>query len=144
MSSPSGSESLPLVWVSKHHRLPQTCITCGMFTDQLVSVKYTHNEQRAVSSGEATSKIALGCLLHLLGPIGWIVAMMLAGDDKQANGNKTVSVSGKIKVPQCRMCAGQAKVKAVNGNMSNGSFAFEVHPRFAARLQAVNVEDASR
>ncbi len=74
MSSLSGSESLPIVWVSKHHKLPETCITCGMFTDHGVTVKYSHNEQRTVSTGEATSKIAFGCLLHLLGPIGWIVA----------------------------------------------------------------------
>ena len=143
MSQFPGSDSLPLVWISKQHKLPETCITCGMFTDHHVAVKYTHNEQRTVSSGEATSKIALGCLLHLLGPIGWIVAMMLAGDEDHANAEKTVSVSGKIKVPQCRLCAGQNKVVAVDGNMTNGSFAFVAHPRFAERLHAVNVEEMS-
>ena len=132
--------SRPVVWINKHELLPDTCITCGMFTDSCVTAKSVQQHQRAVSSGEVNSRMALGCMLHFLGPFGWMVAAMLSGGESDQSTQKTVTTRSKVRIPCCRLCAGQQIPKPVRSNAIEGRFEFEVHVRFQERLVAMRKE----
>lgn len=113
-----------------------------MFTDHKVRTSLVQQQQRVVAAGGANSQVvALGCLLHLLGPVGWILAAILhGGDSKRESTQKTVTVKAKMKVPCCRLCAGQGIPGPVDGNIQSGRFAFEVHPNFQQRLKTMRQE----
>ena len=101
-------------------------------------VRFAEKKQKTVSTGEETTKVALGCLLHLLGPVGWLLAAILhSGESRDNAGQKTVKLKDKIKVPNCRLCNGQTKLDTVDGNAAAGQFAFEVHPRFQEELNVL-------
>lgn len=103
-----------------------------MFTDHRVKSKFVYSYQKTVPGGESGTKVALGCLLHLLGPIGWILATIMNGGEGEVE--KTVSKKASIRVPCCRLCAGQRVPEAIDGTPQESRFLFEVHPRFADRL----------
>ncbi len=130
--------TLKPVWLHKRERLPDTCITCGMFTHHRVSAKAVEQQRRKVAASETNSKLALGCLLHLLGPMGWILAALLHnGANETSMVEKTVTVRGTIKVPCCRLCAAQCLPTPEQARMAEGQFAFQAHPRFQERLQTL-------
>jgi len=70
-SFPNGT--FPTIAIHAGEPLPNTCITCGMFTDHLVKSKFLMMTQKSVAAGESGSKVALGCLLHLLGTVWFII-----------------------------------------------------------------------
>lgn len=137
MSDPYGSP----IWLHKHERFPNTCIDCGMFTDHLVTAKAIQQHQTKVAANESQTDLAVGCLLHLLGPVGWILAALLQGGSSPGQTvEKTVTTRGSIKVPCCRLCAAQKLPKPLQAKISAGQFAFQAHPRFAERLYVLRQE----
>jgi len=109
-----------------------------MFTDQRITVKYATHQQQVVAKGDS-GPLLLGCLLHLLGPIGWIIAMALhSKSDEQKTALKSVKVKGKIQVPQCALCVSEQRAVPVDGEVRSGQYAFEVHPNFLRRYESAN------
>ncbi len=126
-----------IVWISKSDNLPQRCCTCGMYTDKLTKATHTSVESRAVSSN-GTSKLVLGCLLHLLlGPIGWLISLMFQ-DDESATTTKTTKHKHQIKMPQCLLCRGQYRIAPLTVDSSGRRFAFQVHPEFIRHFENEN------
>jgi hypothetical protein len=128
-------------WILKHERLPDTCLSCGMFTDHRVTARAVQQQQRSVPVSETNSQLAMGCLLQLLGPVGWILAAILqSGRDSQAMTEKTVTLRGKIRIPCCRLCSGQTAPQPVEADIPAGRYAFDAHFRFVERLRTLRDE----
>ena len=128
----------PSIWIQSGETLPDTCITCGMFTDQRMKSKYTHRVQKTVAT-ESGGMVALGCLLHLLGPIGTIVSALLSGGAGKTT-EKTVTQKSTIKIPVCRLCGGHEVPSAIDGNPNAGRFLFESHSRFIEQLESLRTK----
>ena len=134
--------SRPIIWISGSEPLPDTCMVCGMFTDQLVAARAVQTHQKTVPASETNSMAALGCLLHLLGPIGMILAAILHSGETGKTTEKTVTSKARIKVPCCRLCVAGDRPQPVDSNIAMGRFAFEVHLRFEERLNDLRTENS--
>ena len=124
----------PVVWIRPGEQLPDTCVSCGMFTDIRTRATLLESQTRMVDAGTSSDAVALGCLLHLLGPIGWIIAALLMhGQKDKKQVAKTTTKKQSIRVPQCRLCRGVETIEP-RQRRANGAFAFQVHPKFEQRL----------
>ena len=134
-----------VTWIHESESLPNTCITCGMFTDRLVKARARQQHQKTVPASESNSMQALGCLLHLLGPLGLIIDAILRHG---ATGNKTIEKTvvskSKVRVPCCRLCASQSTPQPTESDIALGKHAFESHPRFTERLRVMRQEAAEK
>ena len=129
------------IWIDDSEKLPDTCVTCGMFTDQMAKVKAVQHHQKMVPASESNSMMALGCLLHLLGPIGLIVdAALRQGSTNPATVQKTVVSKSKVKVPCCRLCVSHGTPEPTSSDVITGRYAFNAHPRFIERLNIMRRE----
>ena len=128
-----------LVWVTQHADLPDVCVSCGMFTDRRVTTKHVGEQRTMVESGGG-SPAALGCLLMFLGPIGWLISLVI-NSKSQSPGltTKVVKVRSKMKIPQCSLCYGQ--FPAAPQEVAQGRFGFAAHRNFAARFHELNSAD---
>ena len=112
-----------------------------MFTDHRKVVRYAQQQTQVAPGSASTGMATLGCLLHLLGPVGWILALILhSGQNSDETTTKTVTVKSRVKVPLCRLCAGQEQPRPVDGDPVRERYAFEVHPRFAENLRTMRAE----
>jgi len=127
-----------VVWLNKHAKLPDTCCSCGMFTHNRVTVKHLRiTTGKGKPGGGLLFFVTL--ILHIFGPIGWIVSMLLEGNQDE-NKTRTVKEKSKIKISQCTMCHATEPPTITESNGS--SFAFLVHPLFKTRLdEARRLED---
>ncbi|MDG2014606.1 MAG: hypothetical protein P8J33_13950 [Pirellulaceae bacterium] len=132
-----------VTWIDEIERLPNTCITCGMFTDRLVKTRAKQHHQKMVPASESNSMQALGCLLHLLGPLGLIIDAILRHG---ANGNKTIEKTvvskSRVRVPCCPLCASQSLPEPEESDIAGGKYAFQTHPRFKERLRVIRQQTA--
>ena len=124
-----------LIWISPDQRMPNVCCTCGMFTDQRVKVKHVHFQSVPKSgNGDVT-------LIHIislfLGPIGWLLAAIVSGNDSQDK-FKTVKHKSKIKISQCTLCAGMNRPEVLDSTRTPLRFVFCTHPDFAKKFVEVN------
>lgn len=131
------------IWLSKDAVLPDTCISCGMFTDQRVKVKHSHVTTKMVEDkGDGGS--GLGCILFLLGPIGVLISLFLALASflQRKSGGKMVAkkktVKFKMQVPQCVMCRSEKKATPQNSDVETGEIAFLAHKKFIQSYQVLN------
>lgn len=137
MSPALRNSQWPLVWIGPGYPLPDTCISCGMFTDRRVRASLVHEHVRMVEPGSSNSDVALGCLLHLLGPVGWILsAILMHQGSKQEPVSRTTRTRKTVRVPRCRLCHSTESVEPVR-HRADGGLAFHVHPRFLERLEIV-------
>lgn len=129
------------IWIHDSEKLPDSCITCGMFTDQVVKAKAVQHHQKMVPASESNSMMALGCLLHLLGPIGLIAHTALQqGSTPPTTVQKTVVSKSKVKVPCCRLCGSHGIPEPTTADVVAGRYAFNAHPRFIERLNVLRRE----
>jgi hypothetical protein len=104
-----------------------------MFTDARVRATLVESKTEMVGAPATAGTVAFGCLLHFLGPVGWIIAaLMTQKNEKQVP--RTKIAKRRIRVPQCRLCAGTQQIEPVGGNASGGC-AFHVHPNFLERFR---------
>jgi hypothetical protein len=138
MSSSGQQDHWPVVWIGPNDILPNTCMTCGMFTDVRTKVTVAEQTTEMVNATDS-SQVAMGCLLHLLGPIGLLITAIDAATKKEPKQKvaKTRITKHTVRVPQCRLCTGMKRVEAV-GSGGNGISAFHVHPNFFDRFRADN------
>ncbi len=125
-----------VVWISRHDKLPDTCCTCGMFTDHRVKVKYV-DVQQVLHAGESGGVTLIRILSLFLGPVGWLVSAMVTSDDEEKL--KTVKQKSKIVVSQCLLCSGMGLAEVVDSTDSPKRFALLTHPEFKKRFQAINL-----
>jgi hypothetical protein len=110
-----------------------------MYTDHRVKVRHTEfYETRASRTGTSV----LMFLIHLFsGPLGWFVAVLAHDDDQQLT---TVKEKVKIKISQCRLCAGQNQPEVLDSRRAERRYRIFVHPEFARQYAIVNSEDKQR
>lgn len=139
MSSSGQQDHWPVVWIGPQDTLPNTCMTCGMFTDVRAKVTVAEQKTELVNAPESSGLVALGCLTHFLGPIGWLITAIVAAsqNDSQEMVAKTKVTKHTLRVPQCRLCTGMKRVEAAEG-ARDGIGAFRVHPNFFDRFRAEN------
>lgn len=135
------SNNSQFVWVKRGAEFPNTCITCGMFTDRRVTVRFVGTRlEQYETSGDGS--LGLGCILFLLGPLGLLIGLinsMSRGSRRHGEiREREVSVKRRIKIPQCDLCSSENKLTAVDGDCDEEIFAFDVHPRFAESYQRMN------
>ncbi len=129
------------IWIDDSESLPDTCIVCGMFTDQTVKAKAVQRHQKMVPAGETHSMMALGCLLHLLGPVGLIIdSVVRQNPTASATVHKTVVSKSKVNVPCCRLCGSHGIPEPTTADIVAGRYAFTAHPRFIERLDVLRRE----
>ncbi len=127
------ANNLEIVWVSPKLQLPDTCCTCGMFTDQRVNIRHFEMVPGSEASGGA---ILLTIALSFLGPIGWILAAMNQPGEGDAPSLKKKKI--KIRISQCRLCSGHQLPTVFMSRHEEQLYAFRVHPQFAIRFARVN------
>lgn len=139
MSSSGQQDHWPVVWIGPNDTLPNTCMTCGMFTDVRAKVTVAGQKTELVNAPDPSGLVALGCLLHFLGPIGWLITAIVAASRKDSREKvaKTKVTKHTMRVPQCRLCTGMKRVESV-GSGGGGISAFHVHPNFFDRFRADN------
>lgn len=125
-----------LVWISPDQRMPNVCCTCGMYSDQRVKVRHVHTQSvnRSVFDVEITF---LDVLFLFLGPIGWLLAA-IANENKGKGEVKKVKHKSKIRISQCRLCAGMKPPEVLEARRTPLRLAFRTHPEFAKKLIEVN------
>ena len=136
----SASSSQEVLWIDQNAKLPESCIQCGMFTDKRVKTTYVETRLETVESDDEGNPW-LGCLLFLLGPVGFVIGLLLAATNAARKGGtktKNVSVKANLKVPQCLLCKSERKVEPVDGDLSRNHIAFQAHPRFIRAYQSLN------
>jgi hypothetical protein len=127
-------------WVTKFDPLPDVCCSCGMFTDNRVTVKHVDFVERPAGESESGLSILLNLGgLFLLGPLGWMIAAFLRGE-KDENGTKTVKEKTKIKISQCVLCFGSGPPEAVDSQQQPASLMFLVHPRFMREFDTLKIK----
>ena len=101
-----------VIWVSDQKEMPDVCVTCGMFSDRRVKVTAIGQAYHETSESIATLPQLLGCLIGLfLGPLSALLTHWLFSDEKKGGGPKDIKVTAKV--PQCILCSGQSKAKAL-------------------------------
>ena len=138
MSNSAQNLNYPSIWITSREEMPDVCIQCGMFSDYCIKVKHSETSVRQVTSKtDSSGELALGCVLALLGPIGMILHGIISGARGKNTGtvDQKVTQKGKVKVPCCRLCAGQTVPQPEDSRVAAGQYLFQVHPRFAERLQ---------
>jgi hypothetical protein len=110
-----------------------------MFTDVRTRASVVETRTELVDAPDSSGAVALGCLLHLLGPLGWLVGAILAAGARnpQEKIAKTRTVKRKVPVSQCRLCSEMQPAESI-GTAGDGSVAFHVHPAFLERFLAAN------
>lgn len=110
-----------------------------MFTDVRAKVTVAEQKTELVNAPESSGLVALGCLTHFLGPIGWLITAIVAAsqNDSKEMVAKTKVTKHTLRVPQCRLCTGMKRVEAAEG-ARDGIGAFRVHPKFFDRFRAEN------
>ncbi len=105
-----------------------------MFTDQRVIVRHVELVQTPGKEGDGCGALLLAVFLHFaLGPIGWIVSIMMHGSEDEA-GNKTVKQKSKLKLAQCQLCRSVESPEVLDSQWMPRKLMFLVHPRFKSRL----------
>lgn len=133
----SDTDSFELIWIRKYDQLPNTCCDCGLYTDNRVTVKHVDVVSQTVKSGEGCGATILSLVIGLaLGPVGWLVAAMMEGDDTEKQ--KPVKLKSKIKISQCPLCHGMNPPSVVESEIH--AFSFLVHPRFKQRFEELKLE----
>lgn len=142
MSSNTNHEHWPVVWVRSSDTMPDTCLTCGMFTDQRGRATLLEAQVKMVNAGGTPGSVAFGCLLHLLGPVGWIIgALLLHSQGEKQQVAKTTTSKLSIRIPQCRLCRGVESLEPLQRSAA-GRFAFHAHPKFRQRFEEANANPA--
>jgi hypothetical protein len=122
------------VWISPEDPMPDVCVCCGMFTDRRVPIKHVEFVQKPSDEAEGCGSVLLEVFLHLaLGPIGWLVSIMIHGKENQ-DGTRTVKEKLKIKLAQCPLCQGEFSPEVFDSKLFPTRLMFQVHPRFKDRL----------
>jgi hypothetical protein len=124
-----------LVWISPDQLLPNVCCTCGMFTDQRVKVKHVQF-QSVPKSGDVEFTL-IDLISLFLGPIGWLLAAIAHSNDGKDE-FKTVKQKSKIRISQCRLCAGMSRPEPLDARRTPLQVAFRTHPEFAKRFVEAN------
>ena len=123
-----------VIWLRKGDQMPDTCCTCGMFTVERVTVKHVELVTQEGKPDPGCLMILLTLFLHLLGPLGWLVSVLISGSE-DSEGTSTVKKKSKVKISQCMMCQGVQAPEVVESN--GASLAFLVHPNFKRGLEEV-------
>ena len=127
-----------VIWITKQQRLPDVCCSCGLFTDNRVSIKHVEKFTEIGKHSPSVWMSLFNLALHIFGPIGWALSLILQGDpDKETE--KTIKKKSKVKITQCGLC--HATEPATMIETRGDSYSFLVHPKFRERLDAVNRED---
>lgn len=119
-----------LIWVKKKDKLPDTCCMCGLFTYDRVTVKFVEHLTTQTNNAGCVM-VVFTLFLHLLGPIGWILAFLVEGD-KEEGKPKIVKQKSKLKMSQCNLCHANGPPEVVEH--VGERFSFFVHPRFRDRF----------
>ncbi|MEM7457031.1 MAG: hypothetical protein AAF456_22000, partial [Planctomycetota bacterium] len=94
-----------------------------------IALKHTV-EQKGPSAGSAIAHL----ILHMfLGPVGWVISAVTAGnsgDDKTRQVKKTKRVT----ISQCRLCNGTEIPEVTASRLGAKEYKVPVHPEFARRL----------
>ncbi len=93
-------------------------------------------ETPAGSSAGGVAKLLIGLLF---GPLGWFVATVASGDDKQTQfESKETKETVKLKISQCVLCKAQFKPQVVDAQFEYGKYCFRVHRQFKRRFLELN------
>jgi hypothetical protein len=128
------------IWISKVAIMPDRCCTCGMYTDNRVTVKQLDYVQKT-NAPDSCLSVILFLILHVaLGPIGWLLSILFGMGE--LGEKKIVKKKFKLKIAQCRLCNGVAPPEIVELRSTDvPEFSFWVHPEFSRRFVAENAEN---
>ena len=144
MSSTHRDSDWPIVWIDASTPLPDTCMTCGMFSDSRTKVPLVQ-QQAVVTDPESSAAhhvaMGLGCLFHIfLGPLGWLLSALMHSRQDKGPVNKIKNIKWTLRLPQCRLCTSAEPVRPVSEPRQGGAM-FQVHPVFARRLEQAAPRD---
>ena len=126
-----------LLWISREHKLPDACCSCGMFTDHRVKVKHVAYKT-VMSSSDSTGITLLKLVALFLGPLGWALSAMLS---KEGETEKTVKQKSKIVLPQCQLCYGMASPSVMEMTDEDPvRFGVIVHSSFRKKFEQANMD----
>lgn len=127
--------SQQLVWVNDSRPMPNTCVTCGMFTDRRIKLKGSAERQGKKEEGITSWLQVLGCLAGIfLGSIYSLVAYLLFSGDSDGEGAHSVNVI--VKVPQCNLCSALQKPKPLTASAEPKQLLIAAHQAFVDRWNA--------
>lgn len=127
-----------VVWITKQHKLPDACCSCGLYSDNRVAVKHVEKTTEVGKYQPGCAMLSLTLFSHVfLGPLGWLLAALLEGDPEKEQ-SKTVKKKSKIKITQCSLCHATEPAQVVETR--GQSFSFLVHPVFRDKLSQANME----
>jgi hypothetical protein len=130
-----------IVWISRSDELPTTCCDCGSFTDNQVTVKHVDLVTQPGDATDGCGMVLLTLVFHVaLGPIGWILSLLLHNGKTNEDGTKTVKQKSKIKIMQCFLCHGVRPPEIVESRVTE--FAFLVHPKFKQGLDEIRERES--
>ncbi len=108
-----------------------------MFTDERVRTTLQQRDVRMVDPGSTAGDFAFGCLLSLLGPLGWIIAALMLHDQNRQKVPRATTTRQAMRVPQCRLCRATETLEPLP-HPTSGAFGFHAHPHFEQRFREAN------
>ena len=137
----SQDSSSDIVWITVHDSLPDTCCTCGMYSDKRVKVKHVDHKEVMVA-GESGGVTLIRIVSLFLGPIGWLVSAMVTSNDEEKT--KTIKETSKVRITQCLLCSGMGYPEVLDSMDSPKKFAFLTHPEFKRRFEQLKLEKLNK
>ncbi len=128
-----------VIWLTKRDRLPDTCCSCGLFTDNRVAIKHVEHVTKVVKGNSGCLVALLTLVMHVaLGPVGWLFSALAEGDGEKLS-TRTIKIKSQVKISQCPLCHATAPAELID--VRGSSFSFLVHPKFATRLEERKQEE---
>ena len=109
-----------------------------MFTVDRVTVKHVEMVKQSGKKEPGCLMIVFTTLLHLFGPLGWLLSILLEGGRQDIEVTSNVKKKSKIKISQCMMCKAVQAPEVIETNA--GAISFLVHPAFRTRLEEANID----